>query len=153
MVAMMLRKLLLHINLFLLGVLVHNTVLAADLITVQVGTTTFQVELAITAEERIRGLMFRNTLPDNQGMLFMQEPGGAAFWMKNTYIALDLLFFDPTPRLTQIIRNVPPCRTPQCPIYSSSANNIRYILEINAGAAAKHGLQIGDTLHIQHGAQ
>ena len=142
-----------HIALILLGAFAHHALLAAELITVRVGAMPFQVEIADTAEKRRRGLMFRSTLAEDHGMLFLQEPSPAMFWMKNTYIALDLLFFDAEQRLVQIISAVPPCRTPHCPTYSSSANNIRYILEINAGAAAKHGIKVGAILHLQADAQ
>lgn len=142
------RKLLPHITLIALGALAQHPLLAAELISVRVGTTAFQVEIARTTEQKMRGLMFRSALAAKHGMLFLQEPSPAQFWMKNTYIALDLLFFDPEQRLTQIISNVPPCRTPQCPIYASNANNISYILEINAGAAAQYGIKIGDVLQI-----
>ena len=147
------RKLLAHITLIALGALAQHPLLAAELISVRVGTTAFQVEIARTTEQKMRGLMFRSALPEKHGMLFLQEPSPAQFWMKNTYIALDLLFFDAEQRLVQIISAVPPCRTPHCPTYSSSANNIRYILEINAGAAAKHGIKVGAILHLQADAQ
>lgn len=119
---------------------------ALDATQITVGSVTFQVEVAQTAHERARGLMFRDALPPDRGMLFVQPPSPATFWMKNTYIPLDLLYFDAEGRLTQIIAAAPPCRTLHCPIYSSDAANIRYILEINAGEAARRGVQIGDRL-------
>lgn len=119
---------------------------ALDATQITVGSVTFQVEVAQTAHERARGLMFRDALPPDQGMLFVQPPGPAVFWMKNTYIPLDLLYFDTAGRLTQIVAKVPPCKIPDCPIYPSAAANIRYILEINAGEAARRGVQIGDRL-------
>ncbi len=135
-----------HPALLLLAALATDAALALDLLPVKVGSATFQVELAKTASERAKGLMFRPELPAGQGMLFVQEPGPAAFWMKNTLIALDLLYFDAKGQLVQIIAEASPCTTPTCPIYSSKATTIRYILEINAGEAARRGIQVGDPL-------
>lgn len=124
---------------------------AADWLRVQVGPASFQVELAQTQEEKTRGLMFRTQLPEGQGMLFIQEePERAVFWMKNTLIPLDLLFFDSTGTLLEIFPEVPPCRQPDCPNYPSRSTAIRYILEINGGLAHRLGIRIGDTLRPLH---
>ena len=121
---------------------------ATDLRPVAVGPATFQVEMAQTVQERARGLMFRRELPRDQGMLFVQPPGPTVFWMKNTYIPLDLLYFDAEGRLRQIVAEAPPCVATPCPIYPSETANIRYILEINAGEAARRGIQVGDRLRL-----
>lgn len=134
--------------LFWLTVLVFGPALAFDLGRVTVGSATFQVEMAQTATDRRRGLMFRRELPPDQGMLFVQPQGPALFWMKNTTIPLDLLYFDAEGRLLQIVAAAPPCTTPDCPIYSSDAATVRYILEINAGEAARRGIQLGDRLRL-----
>jgi hypothetical protein len=122
---------------------------AADVERVTVGPATFQVETARTPEERQRGLMFRRELPRDRGMLFVQPPGPAVFWMKNTYIPLDLLYFGADGRLAQIEADVPPCATPNCPVYPSETETVRYILEINAGEAARRGIRIGDRLRLE----
>ncbi len=122
---------------------------ALDLKRVTVGSATFRVEMAITPQEREHGLMFRRELPGDRGMLFVQPPGPAVFWMKNTYISLDLLYFDAEGRLAQIVANVPPCATPTCPVYPSKTAMVRYILEINAGEAARRGIQVGDRLRLE----
>ncbi len=115
---------------------------------VQVGQTTFQVELAQTLVEHACGLMFRTQLAPQHGMLFIQPvPESAHFWMKNTFIALDMLFFDAKGQLVKWYRNVPPCTTTPCPTYSVDAP-VKYILEINAGEADHYGLQLGDVLRI-----
>lgn len=121
---------------------------AADSTRVQVGPATFQVEWARTDEERRRGLMFRHHLPEGQGMLFDQEPGRAEFWMKNTLIPLDLLYFDSNGTLLEVVPDVPPCRQPDCPTYPSRSTAIRYILEINGGLAGRLGIQVGDPLRL-----
>ncbi len=129
--------------------LTMSAAFALDLAQVTVGPATFQAEIVETAHERAQGLMFRRELPPDRGMLFVQPPGPAVFWMKNTYIPLDLLYFDTAGRLTQIVTEVPPCKTPDCPIYPSDTANVRYILEINAGAAARRGIRVGDRLRLE----
>lgn len=122
---------------------------ALDLKRLTVGPATFEVELAVTTLERERGLMFRKELPKGQGMLFEQPTGSATFWMKNTLISLDLLYFDPNGKLLQIEANVPPCTTPHCPIYPSKTSTIRYVLEIKGGEAALQNIQLGDRLRLE----
>ena len=131
------------------AVMAGHLAVALDWARVTVGPAMFQVELARTPQERQQGLMFRRTLPRDQGMLFVQAPGPAAFWMKNTYISLDLLYFDAEGQLLQIEAGAPPCVTPTCPIYPSATATVRYILEINAGEAARRGIRIGDRLWLE----
>lgn len=117
-------------------------------IEVLVGTTPFTVELARTLQERQQGLMYRTHLPEGHGMLFIQPAAApVAFWMKNTYIPLDLLYFDAHGRLLEIHANVPPCTTPRCPTYPSTAP-VKYILELNGRSAARLGLKPGDRLSL-----
>lgn len=132
-----------------MGALALATAESLPLTRVTVGSAEFQVELAQTPEQRERGLMFRTTLPNDRGMLFVQPPGPTAFWMKNTLIPLDLLYFDAEGRLAQIVEEAPPCKVASCPIYPSKAPAVRYILEINAGEAARRGIRIGDRLELE----
>ncbi len=107
----------------------------------------FSVELADDDAERARGLMFRDAMAEDRGMLFIhdaQEP--QAYWMKNTRIALDILYFDNDRKLVAQQRDVPPCSLGDaCPSYPSNAP-ARYVLELNAGQAEKLKLQDGATL-------
>ncbi len=113
-----------------------------------VGNQDFQTELAITPAKQRQGLMFRKSMQDNQAMLFIyQKPRRVAFWMKNTLIPLDMLFFDDNARLVEIKENVPPCKTATCPTYPARHPNIKYVLEINAGLSEKLGLKVGDALY------
>lgn len=109
----------------------------------------YQVEIAGTNAQRARGLMFRDELPVGRGMLFIhdrEEP--QAYWMKNTRIPLDILYFDNARRLVSQQRDVPPCSAGDgCPPYPSDAP-ARYVLEINAGEAARLGLKRGAELHF-----
>jgi uncharacterized protein len=116
---------------------------------VEVGGERYKVEVADDDQERARGLMFRDSMPEDRGMLFVherQEP--LAYWMKNTKIPLDILYFDAQRRLVSQQRSVPPCTLGDgCPPYPSSAP-ARYVLELNAGQAAKLGLKNGAELRL-----
>ncbi|HZX77908.1 DUF192 domain-containing protein [Lysobacter sp.] len=107
----------------------------------------YSVEIADDDAERARGLMFRDELAQGRGMLFIherQEP--LAYWMKNTRIPLDILYFDSTRKLVSQQRDVPPCSMgDRCPPYPSDAP-ARFVLELNAGEAAKLGLKDGAEL-------
>ncbi len=107
----------------------------------------YQVEVAQDDASRARGLMFRDHLEAGHGMLFIhdrQEP--QAYWMKNTRIALDILYFDNARRLVSQQRDVPPCSAGDaCPPYPSF-KPARYVLELNAGQAAKLELENGAEL-------
>jgi uncharacterized protein len=103
-------------------------------------------ELALTDAERAKGLMFRTKLLADQGMLFVFDQEGLhAFWMKNTLIPLDMLWLDPDRRVVHIERDVPPCKADPCPSYGP-ARPALYVLELEAGAAARLGLKAGDRL-------
>lgn len=114
---------------------------------VEIAGQRYAVELADDDAERARGLMFRDAMADDRGMLFIhdtQEP--QAYWMKNTRIALDILYFDNDRKLVSQQRGVPPCSLGDaCPSYPSNAP-ARYVLELNAGQAEKLKLQDGATL-------
>ena len=119
---------------------------------VELGGERFQVEVADTPVARARGLMFRDRLEPGHGMLFIHdrlEP--QAYWMKNTKIPLDILYFDDERRLVAQQRDVPPCSAgSHCPSYPSR-RPARYVLELNAGQAARLGLQDGAPLHFGPG--
>jgi hypothetical protein len=109
---------------------------------------TFSVELATTLAQRARGLMFRASMPANHGMLFLfPQPRPMAFWMKNTAMPLDILFFDQQSRLIAAYYNVPPCRSTPCPQYSSG-KAAAMVLELNGGRGKSLGLTNHDTLAI-----
>jgi len=111
---------------------------------VEVGGQRYGIELADDDAERARGLMFRDAMANDHGMLFIhdaEEP--QAYWMKNTKIPLDILYFDDGRKLVAQQRDVPPCSLGDaCPSYPSDAP-ARYVLELNAGEAARLGLKDG----------
>ena len=106
----------------------------------------FEVEIARTAEQRRQGLMFRKSLDENKGMLFdFGKQGRHSFWMKNTLIPLDIIWFDDEHRVAFIKENAQPCVQELCqPISPSELAS--YVLEINAGMVDKIGLSIGATM-------
>lgn len=106
----------------------------------------FIVEIADDDASRARGLMFRHELAPDRGMLFIFErEQPQAFWMRNTYIPLDILYFDNQRRLVSMSQRTPPCRSQQCPSYPSKGA-ARYTLEIAAGRASELGVKTGDEL-------
>jgi uncharacterized membrane protein (UPF0127 family) len=109
----------------------------------------YSIEIADDDTERARGLMFRDEMAVDHGMLFIhsdEEP--LAYWMKNTHIPLDILYFDRGFKLVGEQRNVPPCTAGNaCPSYPSNAPAL-YVLELNAGQAAEIGLKKGDPLKV-----
>jgi uncharacterized membrane protein (UPF0127 family) len=108
--------------------------------------TGLTLELALTLEEIAQGLMFRPSLPDDRGMLFLFEiERKPSFWMKNTIIPLDLVFLDGSGRIVDIIADAQPCAAEPCPQYIPD-HPARAVLEIAAGNAARHGLAAGDLL-------
>jgi uncharacterized membrane protein (UPF0127 family) len=112
----------------------------------------YVVEIADDEAERERGLMFREELAADHGMLFLhdrEEP--LAYWMKNTKIPLDILYFDTGRRLVAQQRDVPPCTLGDgCPPYPSNAP-ARYVLELNAGQAEQLKLSDGAELKLGPG--
>lgn len=109
----------------------------------------YAIEIADDDAERARGLMYRDAMDAGRGMLFIhdaEEP--QAYWMKNTKIALDILYFDNGRKLVSQQRDVPPCSLgDRCPSYPSNAP-ARYVLELNAGEAARLKLQDGAELTL-----
>ncbi|HSD16013.1 MAG TPA: DUF192 domain-containing protein [Thermomonas sp.] len=119
---------------------------------VELGGQRYSVEISDDGEERARGLMFRDAMGSDKGMLFIhdaEEP--QAYWMKNTRIPLDILYFDNGRKLVAQQRDVPTCSLGDaCPSYPSDAP-ARYVLELNAGEAARLGLKDGAELRFGPG--
>ncbi len=113
------------------------------------GDTELVLEIASTPEKRATGLMYRSSLGEKHGMLFVfEEPGPHAIWMKNVRFPLDILWLDEEMRVVHIIRNAPPCRTDPCPVYAPPVD-AAYVLELPANATLKHGIGIGAQLILE----
>jgi uncharacterized membrane protein (UPF0127 family) len=105
-----------------------------------------RAELAVTPEERAQGLMFRQKIEFDQGMLFVFDREGIySFWMKNMVIPLDLIWLDKEKRIVHVERNVPPCEGEPCPTYTSKVPAL-YVLELEAGSFEKRELEMFDRL-------
>src|SRR5690242_5415176 len=107
-----------------------------------------KAEIAATEAERERGLMFRESMGELDGMIFVFDaPGLHAFWMKDTLIPLDMLWLDASGKIVSIAESVPPCKADPCPTYPPRAA-ASFVLELSAGFAKKHQLRVGDTLAL-----
>jgi uncharacterized membrane protein (UPF0127 family) len=110
------------------------------------GSHAIEVEVADTPQAREIGLMNRESLAEDAGMLFdFREDRPVSMWMKNTLIPLDMLFIDKTGTVVRIARNAKPRSLETIP----SGKPVRYVLEINGGAAATYGAKTGDKLEHQ----
>jgi len=135
---------------FLLCLLMFTTCTAcvAGGPTVELGGKTFDVEIADTQEKQALGLMFRDSMPADQGMIFLfPNEAPRSFWMKNTRIPLDIMYFDKDLIMVSISANTLPCRVSRCPSYPS-IKPAMYVLELNAGTASELGVGPGDRLLI-----
>jgi uncharacterized membrane protein (UPF0127 family) len=105
------------------------------------GVHAFAVEMAVTEAERAQGLMNRKSLPEGQGMLFdFQRDQEVGFWMKNTYIPLDMIFIRSDGRIMRIAENTEPLSERIVP----SNGAVRAVLEVIGGTARKLGIAPGD---------
>jgi uncharacterized membrane protein (UPF0127 family) len=105
-------------------------------------------ELATTTKERNIGLMNRTSLPENMGMLFIFDKEGIyKFWMKNTLIPLDMIWFDENGKIIYIEKNARPCNAPSCPLFGPESSS-KYTLEVNGGYTERHKINVGDKASI-----
>ncbi|MEW6441478.1 MAG: DUF192 domain-containing protein [bacterium] len=101
------------------------------------------LERAETQLDRSRGLMFRDKLDEDRGMLFVfPTKARPSFWMKNTFLSLDLLFLSEEGTVLELIERLPPCPMDPCPVYQPQ-QECRYALEVSGGFAAKHRIGKG----------
>jgi uncharacterized protein len=145
------KKLLLILLLFflLLSVLFSFSCTSSEITRVCFQDNCFNVELAVTDSEHEKGLMFREVLDDNQGMLFVYDKEGQHnFWMKNTFLSLDIIWINGNQEVVFINKQTQPCLNDLCPVIRPNTNS-QYVLEINAGLIDKLGLKIGDKLYFQ----
>ncbi len=111
------------------------------------GETIF-ADLVKTEEDRMRGLMFRKTLNEDQGMLFVFVSEGLySFWMKNMNFAIDILWLDRQRRIVHLEREVPPCEKEPCPSYAPTLP-AKYVLELKAGSIEKRKLKLYDRIEF-----
>jgi uncharacterized protein len=109
-----------------------------------------RAEVLINPQDLARGMMFRDSLAPDRGMLFLhREAGEYPYWMYQVRIPLDIVWMDPGRRVVEIAASAPPCRTEpgQCPTYGGHYR-AQYVLELAGGMAAKYGIKAGDTLEF-----
>lgn len=105
------------------------------------GERVFSVEVVREEKDRNRGLMYRKRLARDAGMLFDYDPPqSVAFWMKNTYISLDIIFIDATGKIITIAAKTTPLSLERIPSHGVA----RGVLEIKGGSAEKLGIKVGD---------
>jgi hypothetical protein len=103
-------------------------------------------EIAVTPGEREKGLMFRESISPDQGMLFIfEEEDFYSFWMKNTLIPLDIIWLNAHRQIVHIEKNVLPCPGDPCPSYAP-LHPAKYVLELKSGQAEENGLKLFDQL-------
>ncbi len=112
-----------------------------------IGGEQIELEVAKTPREKAIGLMYREFLPANRGMVFnFDPPQFVGFWMKNVSIPLDMVFLRNN-RVVAIAANVPPCKSNPCPTYGPQTK-IDRVIELPGGRAIELGLQPGDAIEI-----
>ncbi|MFZ5927488.1 MAG: DUF192 domain-containing protein [Acidobacteriota bacterium] len=106
---------------------------------------TVRAEQLIQPEEMARGMMFRESLPEDRGLLFYHgKPGLYSYWMYQVKVPLDIIWLDAGKRVVQVVHQAPPCPGPQekCPAYGGSFE-AQYVLEVRAGVAKANGVRPG----------
>jgi hypothetical protein len=109
-----------------------------------------RVEVMTDPRDMARGMMFRDSLAPNRGMLFLHQKAGLyPYWMHQVRIPLDMIWMDPDRRVVEIVANAQPCRTEpgQCPTYGGHFR-AQSVLELAGGMAAKYGIRTGDRLEF-----
>jgi len=119
--------------------------------TVKIGSVAFNVEIADTQDERRKGLSNRESLPLENGMLFVFEKSGKySIWMKNMEFAIDIIWIDKNKKIVDIAQNVSPepkKKDSDLAIYTPSSE-AKYVLEINAGLVSLNNIQTGDVVEF-----
>ena len=121
--------------------------------TIKLDDKILEVQIADTDSLQVRGLMFQNELPYNEGMLFVfDESGTHPMWMLNMQFNLDVIWFDENTNVVAIEKNVPPCRTTievvACRENGVSGDNAKYVLEVTAGFVDEFNITENSRLEI-----
>ena len=112
----------------------------SNLVDITIGDKKYKVEIADTPEKQEKGLMGRKSLPEDQGMLFIyDEPQDLSYWMKNTFISLDIIFIDDDMEVVSVKQGQPMSEEP------ITENDVQYVLEVNSNS----GIEEGDQLVIE----
>ncbi|OGJ21941.1 hypothetical protein A3K73_04825 [Candidatus Pacearchaeota archaeon RBG_13_36_9] len=113
-------------------------------ISVSFENVSINAEIADTPEKIERGLMYRESLGKNEGMLFIfWEEKETNFWMKNTLIPLDMIFLNKDGEIVNIVENAVPCNSSNCILYLSEVP-VKYVIEVNAGFVKENEIEVGE---------
>jgi hypothetical protein len=117
------------------------------LATIRIGRNVYQAEVARTPADQAKGLMFRKKLAPGRGMLFVfADEAQRSFWMKNTLIALDIIFIT-ADGVIDSFHTMSPCPDDPCPTYRSTGK-VTYALEVKAGEVVRNRVRVGDRISI-----
>ena len=113
----------------------------SNLVDITIGDKNYKVEIADTPEKQKKGLMGRESLPEDQGMLFVyEEPQEVSYWMKDTSIPLDIVFIDDDMEVISVREGKPMSEEPMV------EKDVQYVLEVNKGS----GIGVGDWLQLDN---
>lgn len=116
--------------------------------TVCINEKCFSAEVSDSPAKMAKGLMFRKSLGQDEGMLFLfKESGKYSFWMKNTLIPLDIIWIDSSNEIVFIRKNAMPCINDYCPAINPD-KDAKYVLELNAGLSEKYNFSVGNKAEI-----
>jgi uncharacterized membrane protein (UPF0127 family) len=105
-----------------------------------------QAEVMVEDQDRQMGLMFRPSLPEDRGMLFVFDQAEFhGIWMKNCKFAIDIVWLDDRRQVVHVAEKVPPCTADPCPVYSP-LRRASYVIEMNAGQARREKVAVGATI-------
>jgi uncharacterized protein len=110
-----------------------------------------RAEVAIEPEDMIRGLMFREQIDSDEGMLFIHPHAGLyPIWMKHTLIPLDVLWLSNAGRIVEMAQGAQPCKSDDCPQYGGRVPS-SYTIEVCSGTIKRNLLKLGDRIMVNHG--
>lgn len=121
--------------------------------TIKIDDKILDVQIAETDAQRVRGLMFQNELPDDQGMIFVfSQEQIVPIWMLNMQFPLDIIWFDANGNVIHIAKNVPPCKsaleTATCTVQNAEGKKAKYVLEVTAGFTDKFHITESSKMQI-----
>ena len=115
---------------------------------VKIGDTKIRAEIADTFIKQTKGLMFRKSLPENEGMLFVfDDENYHSFWMMNMSFPIDIVWINKEKKVVDITKNAQPCKI-SCTIYRPK-EEVMYVLEVNANFTEEHEVGIGSLLEFE----
>ena len=107
-----------------------------------------KIEKSVSIQDQIKGLSFRESLPENQGMVFvLPDELIPRFWMKEMNFPIDMVWVSKDKKVIDWKENALPCETEPCPLFSPK-EKIAFVLEVNSGFMQKNGIQVGEKLEF-----